>query len=533
MNDPDDKSKKRRPSAGNDGELDLPPQDGDDIQPANASELASYIDPLDEFEESFLEPESRPKTAEVVEDEQLVEAKDESWLDEEDQTLSIDDVELSVDDDSNLWSDDDQDDQSAIEGDWFVEEDEELTAVRDEPVEADSGDDIELEADRLDEFSDLEADDESPSIEEVMAELDIELPFVGQEEVKPVIEVSSSRLLESHFLGPIDAVTTAAALVDGKPIGVGQGLFALGADGLLHQVPDSKSLADSMATSICSHQGVMFIGTQFGGAVITRDHGRTYETINNWHSLGFDEPDQQVNPPISTPFYLTGQPIGSGYRIIGRTGNGQLFVSDSEGQRWSGVAMPWHCLAVTPIKGTADVIALFESNKGAQLVRSTDLKEWKKLRLPDDFSQIAPHAPLSLDASNETIVIAADDSLSSLIRSLDGGETWTAIDAVRSATAVALDSENPGWIAAAVHQSMRNQGVVRISEDGGTSWQTALITCAVDHEETALPPPTDDGDEGSGRVDALHIEIGRTQQIIAVTPGGIYKTVLAHTRVQH
>jgi photosystem II stability/assembly factor-like uncharacterized protein len=320
-------------------------------------------------------------------------------------------------------------------------------------------------------------------------------------------------------------------VVNGEPIAVGDGLFLLGADGMLHGTSGSKPFGDWLATAVCAHDKTVFVGTQTGGAYATGDQGVSFEPINGWSTLDFSNSSRDSSQRVSTSFCLSGQETQQGFRLLGRTGEGQAFYSLDNGRSWTGLMTPWPCLALAPVHGTFGLVALLDSSTGASLVRSDDLVNWHELAAPDNFINSASRGMVSIGASAETLVLGIDDPLAPLFCSLDGGRQWKQIKALRGVTAVAPDLENPGWMAAAAYQESRDLGVVRVTEDGGVSWQTVLITGESAPERELSSSKADS--EPINRVCDLIIDIRRNRQIFAVTRGGIYKVVLANRGVSH
>ena len=132
--------------------------------------------------------------------------------------------------------------------------------------------------------------------------------------------------------------------------------------------------------------------------------------------------------------------------------------------------------------------------------------------------------------SDQTVLMAVDDPLVPLYRSFDRGKSWTAVEALRGLSAVALDPENPGWIAVALHQATRDMGLVRVSADGGLSWQTVLITG--NQGNGGVPADLAD-DTPRAKIRQLIVNVDHNCEIVAVTLGGLYKVVLAGQDVHH
>ncbi len=512
----------------------LPPLDHDEIKETDPEELADLLDPKNE-KESFLTEEGEESTGdEGVFAESLMDLDDDSWAEGEGEQRDAE-VSVDIDDKDEGWSEKGAGGSFEFEGDWFIDDDNQAPVLNDDGAEGPAGEDIydlDKERDNWDSLGD-ETDDEDheESTLEVMDRLGITLPTFAKSELDSNVEVNLGLLVDSLFLGPKEGMVAAATFVQGSPIAVGDGLFVPGADGMLHPVLSAQRLAEMQATSICIHDKTLFIGTQCGGAVATKDRGVGFQTLNSWYTSGLASDSQTLPEQLSTSFGILGQHTEGGFRLFGCTGEGQLFLSMDRGASWRGPLIRGHCLDLSPVAGSSDLTALVDSqDHGIQLLRSRDLKKWDPLSLPDGFTLAVNKSTVCLAASTETMVIAAEDPEVDAYCSLDNGRTWGTIDGLKGVTALALDGEDPGWIAAAVHDESNNGGLLRISQDGGKHFKTVLKTGEVDQDNPSKSVKEVNRD---GRILDLILDVGRTHQVIAITQGGIYLVTLTRKGVSH
>jgi hypothetical protein len=507
----------------------LPPIDHDETKEPSPEELAALLTPLDETEVPLDFNEGTDRGKDPLEYDLITDSEESSWIEEVGEADPWE-TDISMDEAENDWAEEAESSALDLDNDWFVDENDCEQADDDGGMAGPIG--KEANEFEIDQKSWAELDDNpDEDLEDALHAsefLAIDLPPV---ESDTDVEAVFGLVLDRQFLGPRGGGVHAAAFIGGSPVGVGDGLFVLGADGMLHPVMEAQILAEMQATSMCTDRDAIFIGTSGGGVLITRNRGKSLKQINGWYAQGLQSGDQTSFERVSTSFTILGHQVPYGYRLIGKTGNGQLFVSFDYGRIWRGLVIPGHCLVLSAVSGSADMIAFIDSkDRGVGLFRNRDLEAWERVNLPEELAASAARGAVYMAAGGETVVVAADDASTSLFCSLDGGRTWMPVNGVKGVTAVIIDPQDPGWIAAAVYNAARDLGLLRTSEDGGQTWQTVFSIGDSDEEDGIMPL----GEAETGnRILSLAVNAGREREVIAVTARGVHMVVLARRGVSH
>jgi hypothetical protein len=456
---------------------------------------------------------------------QLAHLEQDSWVDDGDEGERVE-LDVEVEEEETAWSDEGADDVLALDDAWFVGPGDEAM-VDDGGEEGPVDDEItSIDSSTWDDLGDDVEEEESEPVEEVMDRLGIAFPEAEREERERSSgpRVDRGVALERQFLGPIDGLVEAVAVSGGAVVGAGDGLFVLGADGMLHRAAERLS---GQGNSICVHGDHTFVGTDTAGALRFGVRGQEATPINSWNAVWLGE--RQLDGRVTTSIRLAGQPVDDGFRLLGLTGEGQLFASLDLGRTWVGPLSAGKCLSVVAVDGTEEAVALI-GGPGADpsLVVSADLQQWREIPTPPALSAAARTGEVRLAASELTILAAVEDRTAPLLCSLDRGQSWGEISALTGVTALAVDPGDPGWIAAATHDPDRDLGLVRISEDGGKIWRTAAIT-GRERSRRGRSGST----EIHGMVTCLIVDVGRTRRLFAVTGEGVHQIALARGGLTH
>jgi hypothetical protein len=369
------------------------------------------------------------------------------------------------------------------------------------PVE-DSFDDIDEEGwDEIGEAEDQDGDE--LEAEQAMARFGIELAEDSGGR-PPVARLAGALAGELVFLGPREGSARAVAVGGGAPVAAGDAVFVLGADGLLHAV---RERLPACAGSVCLAGDAIVVGTDTAGAFRFDHPAAVPVAINGWSTLGLG--------PYRGPAVSTSLEVFAGRRagapLFGLTGEGQLFASRDLGEHWAGPVTDGPCLAATAEEDGGELAALVRGPEGLFLVRGRP-GHLRARRVADPRIEGWLRAgPPRLVAAGASVAVMPADPGAPLLLSLDGGEP-AALPAVTGATAVALDGEDPSWLAVAVVDPEGGRAEVRLSEDGGRSFCTALH----------LEP----GDGGSPAVTALAADAGTSTRLFAVTARGLFRLTL-------
>ncbi len=491
-----------------------PPLPEDDGRSPDPETLAEYLDAPVETDGSGDADGMERDRMETERDlaGELIGLEEESWVSARDDRENREDpADLAasvMEDRPESWIDEDGEQGPDLDEDWFVDEDR-VAADEDGGAEGPLSDDLLGAFDpgswkRLD---DGEEDEDEP-VEDAMRRLGIALPVDEAEPERERERVSPGVVMDRQLLGPGDASATAVAVSGGAPLAVGEALYVLGADGALH--PSRTALGDR-AITVCAHGERIFVGTESRGALRIDRVGCEPTPINGWLSMGLER--SAGLDRVYTSFAVKGQPLSSGgFRLLGLTGEGQLFFSDDDGRSWGGPLSDAPCRAATPVEGGDELLVL---SAGGRLLRGDPAADsWSELAMPRSLAGLRGGERVRLAATEGVVAATAGERDAPLVLSFDGGASWSEAESLAGVSAIALDPGEPSWIAAAVHRPAQRTGSVRISSDGGHGWRTALVTSSRRRGE------------GAGRVGQLLLDVGVTSRLYVVSDAGVHRLVL-------
>lgn len=497
---------------------DLPPLDGDAVDEADPADLADY---LADFEDGDAGDEEDGTADPAADEETAAELADleGSWIDDGVEAPA-EELDLGVEEEETGWSGEDSGEVPTLEDEWFVEDGDPVIA-EDGGEEGPLDDELtEIDSSTWDELGDDIDDDDLEPVEDVMDRLGIALPEEEVEErPRPdKVRVDRGVVHERQFLGPIGARIHAVAVDGGAVVGAGEGIFVLGADGMLHH-------ASAEVAGYCGSVSVFgnhtFVGTEGAGAFRLGERDEDGTPINAWNTVWVA--GKPVMGRVTTSFEITGQPLDDGIRLLGRTGEGQLFASADLGLSWSGPLTDGKCLAAAAVEGSTAVIALVRgSGAASRLVSSTDLVSWHRLETPALLEAVDQPGGARLAAADGTMLAAVDLPSAPLVCSFDGGQSWSERRELTDVTALAVDPGGTGWVAVATYDAERDLGLVRVSEDYGQSWKVAAVA-----GQEASAGGHRDAEGPYGRVTCLVIDVGRTRRLYVVAGEGAQRIVLS------
>ena len=354
-------------------------------------------------------------------------------------------------------------------------------------------------------------DSDSEDIFETMSRLELTLDPEKDDDVSsesaPLISEGNA---EVSFIGPNVGEVYAATFHRGAPIGVGDGMYVLGADQMLHEVPLS-GLQDMVATSVVGHREALFVGTTCQGAFVSVDRGRSVHAINSWYTQGLDKGDSMRSGAYSTAFTLAGQSGANGFRLLGWTGEGQLYSSTDDGESWEGPLLKgWRCETLRTEKNgdVAVVLAVSRSSSGT-LLSTRDFESFHPLTLPASLSSVMTTANAVFDVAPGVVAAGMSVPGSPLFLSFDEGNTWHQAKGVTGITALVIDQEASDWIAVAV-TGRGGAPTICISENRGKNWR----------EVCALPAPATVRKHSP--ITSLVLKDDGFRALVALTENGVY-----------
>jgi hypothetical protein len=494
-----------------DGIGELPPIDGGDPdaapeadepleEPAGAADDgAAWDDPADGFSEEQLRAFS-----EELGDFEEAGAPDPG---DEDELAPLD---LDGFDEQEEWPDG-ADDPSALDDDWFDDGPEVEEAVDDGGADGPVGDDGEDALGALAGAGEQAFDEGEEEDEEAEERELLEAAAEMSADAGDAADAWGGGDLDVQYLGPVRGAVAGAAIVSGAALAAGDGLYRLGADGLLHRYDDEEE--ELGALTIAAVDEAVFIGTGERGVL---------------RAVGFGRSLVQVEiPSAGEPFScrVFAQRTSAGVRLVALTGGGRLFASDDLGRSFRGPLLEHRCLAALPVEGEESLLALVARGGEAELLESADLESWSRIALPEPVAALALDAPVSIAAGGGVLAIALDCPSPPLFTSIDKGASFNEIAAVKDVTALAVDGREPGWIAAATYRLEEDVGIVRTSRDAGATWRTAFVTGLAEEREEPCAE--------RGRVVSLSVEGEDTRLLVAVAGDGVYTAELPERGVSH
>jgi len=322
---------------------------------------------------------------------------------------------------------------------------------------------------------------------------------------------------DAQYLGPARGRVAGVAIVDGALLAAGDGLYRIGADGLLHRY-DSEDEID--AVSVYAAGTAVFLGTERRGLLRAAGFERAPTPFGVW--IDPRCPTERVLPDALMIF---GERLEDRLRLIGVTGAGELLASEDGGSTWRGPLAERPCLAVAPWEDDASVLALVDEEGGPALLRSDERWTWRLLEAPCPIGSADRTAKISIAAAGGVIAVGSDRRGAPLYVSLDRGGRFAEIRAVTGVTAIAVDAHEPGWIAAATWDPDKGTGAVRVSRDGGKNWRTAFETGRAEEREEPVYRP--------GRVSWLAVVGDVSRRLVAVTGEGAYSAPLPYDAAAH
>jgi hypothetical protein len=345
-------------------------------------------------------------------------------------------------------------------------------------------------------------------------------------EGRPFVDAPPTVLLDSTFLGPVEGRGFAGAFSGGKPVVVGEGMFVLAADELLHETSGAARLAVAEARSIFTSGRLIYVGTDYGGLFVTRDFGRTFELLNTWVGRGLASSDPKGLSNVPTSLRVLGQKYENGIRLLGLTGEGELLTTWEPEREWQGPFGLGRCLAVCPVYGTQEVLLIATKANGApRLLATRDFEDIEERALPQGMELLVGREPVLIAASGSTVLMGVDSSNTSAVVSGDRGATWRALPNLGRPTALLVDADNPSFLAVASWREDHGMAALHISEDRGARFYTVLVT----GEES----DSSSGVKGENRIRDLSSHLGRIRRILAVTEAGSYLVALSTDESTH
>ncbi|MCU0665226.1 MAG: hypothetical protein MUC50_23225 [Myxococcota bacterium] len=421
-----------------------------------------------------------------------------------------------------------EEDLPSLDDDWGLEEPK-MGEQRTEDAQS-LENEVPLDLDAELDFEEQEPVLDSPISElphDVAEQLGMEL-FVEEavSHVPPKVDAPPSFLLDAVFLGPVDGRGCAAAFLGGEPVVVGEGLFALGADGLLHETPGSARLAVAEASSVFVHGRSLFVGTEHGGLFVTRDMGQSLRTLNSWIGQGLTPGQGNTLGSVPTSFRVLGQKCSTGPRLLGLTGEGELLMTSAPELGWQGPFGLGRCVAVCTVHGTDEVLIVASAPDGtARLLATKDFDHIETRQLPPGVENHVGRSPLVLAANSNAVLCGVDAPGQCAFSSDDGGCTWRALSHLGRPTAVLVDADDPAFSVVASWYDDHGMGALHVSEDEGQRFRTALLT--------GKGPGLSGVDAAHHRIRALCLHLGRTRRMLAVTHAGTFLLTFATAESAH
>lgn len=322
---------------------------------------------------------------------------------------------------------------------------------------------------------------------------------------------------EAQYLGPVRGRVSSVAFVDGALLAAGDGLYRVGADGLLHRF-DAEVEID--AVSVCTAGAAVFLGTERRGLMRTEGFGGAVEPGGTW----FDARCSSERA-LPGPLALFALRLEEGVVLAALTARGELLASDDGGGTWRGPLTRRRCLAAAAWEAEASILALVEDADGPVLVSTCARGGTQRACAGRPIDAARRASKISLAAAGSLIAVGSDLPGAPLRVSMDRGESFSDAAAVAGVTALATDAREPGWIAAATWDPGAGVGAIRVSRDGGKAWRTAFTTGRAEEREEPVYRP--------GRVTFLKALGDDVRLLVAATGEGVYSAPLPAGTAEH
>ncbi len=435
---------------------------------------------------------------------------------------SVFDISLGselLDDDSGEADSSDDDEILDFDSSWFV-------AETDDSTEDDGGIEGLLHAETYDidenNWAAMEQEEDevlNDDILEVLKRNDLLLNDYDNDEAdfNDCLELN----VKTSFLGPASGALFTAVFYQGTPLGVGERIYVLEGDSLFHPVSESCT-TDFTALNVAWYKDEIYIGTKDRGALVTRDLGRTFSSINSWYTSGFVRGGEVCTDKCSTSFSIMGHFHPTHFRLLGCTGEGQIYATYDGGKTWEGPLLKGCCIETSACTGDPTVWALTKDiSDSISLQKSQDLVNWESVPIPLKISSalIAAKTSIGMASGRKSIALYSRGTGGYLYLSTDDGNNWQEIRLPFPITAVVMDSENPNTIVAATTHSNGRSKVV-VSFDCGLSFLPVLSVYS-------------DAEPGKNTVSSLAINYQNGTHILATTQNGAYLIMLPNDNVKH
>jgi hypothetical protein len=198
------------------------------------------------------------------------------------------------------------------------------------------------------------------------------------------------------------------------------------------------------------------------------------------------------------PVTLAADPRHPNRVYAGTQGSG-VYCSDDQGRSWAHLGLPGQIVKVIAVS-PHDSGVIYAGVKPAAVLKTTDRgRHWAELdgfrRIPNRWWWFSPaEAPfqayveaISVSPTEPDVVLAGVE-LGAVVRSEDGGRTWSRHlgGALRDCHSLKFHTRNGQW----VYEAGGNGGGAAVSRDGGRSWHRPKaglskhygVTCAADPE---------------------------------------------------
>ena len=477
-------------------------------------ELESVLEPISTDADPLSVDDDDARLPESVEHD--IAFDDEAWTEDDESALDVGLIDMNdmVTDLDDAAEETSSDEGMAEMNDWFED-------IDDTPSVSDDGEEGPLSDENFDidtaKWANLEdeqtEEEEDESIFDTMKRLDLSI------EEGPHSLSDDRDEVEAFYIGPSNGELKAVIFQDGVPVGVGDTLYLSGADQMLYAIT-SMELSDISATSLTGKKGALFIGSATQGAFRVVDRCRSYSPINSWLTAGLNRDESVRINTCSTSFNVAGQETDYGFRLLGWTGEGQLYASLDDGETWTGPLLRGRsCESIKASRRGNRVLVLASSKtEVGVLLSSYDLARFVPLQLPKRLMKHLTPSNAVFDVASDVMAVGVDLPGVPLFISSDAGMTWNILDAITGVTSLVIDPDEPSWMAVAIAER-DGTSAVSISEDKGKTWRRVFTR--------------DPRKDQRCRIIALSLNNRGAPSLIALTEGGAYLITFDRKELTH
>ena len=450
--------------------------------------------------------------------------QEQSWIADSEADEELEGTEADLDDAEEYGWTEDNDTPSADEWEYDLD-----LGSEDGPSVLDDSGDEGLDEDLLDidtsHWSELD-EEEGEGVDDLGDDFELDTGMSFEEEIRmdggllpPPLDESQ---LKAAWLGPPGAPAVTVSFRSGRLYAAGLGLFVATSDKMV-ATGASSLLEDVQVTSIeidPADPKVIFLGTTFGGLMVSCDGGDTVKAANGWVSAvrGCGTPAEPTVPvEISLGTSSGGSAEAGSATLWLLTGLGQLLRSTDAGDTWTTVLTEHRVLAVSSEHDGDAVAALVLEDDEPTLFWSGDGQEFERRELPLDSESLA-ESP-SIAVRGEEVLLGAEDFTKGVLWSPSSDAEWTVLEDCPRATALSFAGALAGTFLAGLFFAGRDLGTMVRTSDSGGSWSRI---CDVTRLRDLFSVDQRGAEDVTSRIHKISVSSKTPRHVAIATGNGVF-----------